>query len=355
MNLQRFTLLLAACSSLMIAQPQTATPAAPGAPATPPPGVEAALRERVRPFYQSYVDGKFRKGYDVAADDSKDAFLNLPHAHYDGFQIQKIVFSDDYTTAKVTTEIQTTFRFYGVAAPEKSNAETNWKLVDGQWYWYIPDASGSQYTMAQRVMMSRFHMTPPGGAAAPAAVSSAPPAASTGAPRVPPSIPPGLMPGMPPSGMPQGIPGMPQGMPGMPQGTPGMTGGSTALPPGFPQGGPSAPPAPASPAEILKQIRSQVTLDKPNVVFHPDQPGTAVVLVKNAMKDPIRINMSGGHHPGLAVSLDKTEIGAGESAAVSIAWKPIGGGAKAQPPQPATYGIVVMPSGAVLRISVTFQ
>ncbi len=76
------------------------SPAAAPAPlAAPPPGVERALRERVRPFYEGFVDGKFRKAYEIVADDSKDAFLTLPKPHYDGFEIQKVVFSDDFSTA----------------------------------------------------------------------------------------------------------------------------------------------------------------------------------------------------------------------------------------------------------------
>jgi len=44
-------------------------------------------QQRVRSFYQAYVDGKFRKAYDIVADDSKDAFLTATKPHYDGFEI----------------------------------------------------------------------------------------------------------------------------------------------------------------------------------------------------------------------------------------------------------------------------
>ena len=171
MNLRQFPLMLASCVWLAAAQVQ------PAAPAVPPPGVEEALRERVRPFYQAHVDEKYRKAYDVVADDSKDAFITATKPRYDGFEIQKIVFSSDYTTAAVTTEIHTTFQFWGRSTPEKTTEDSYWKMVDGQWYWYIPPpAAGAKvYTPAQRLLMGMFHVTPEGETpAAPAAPSPLP-------------------------------------------------------------------------------------------------------------------------------------------------------------------------------------
>ncbi|MGA3028366.1 MAG: hypothetical protein ABSF98_26760 [Bryobacteraceae bacterium] len=312
MNLQRFPLLLAACACLAAAQPQTA------ATAPPPPGVEEALRERVRPFYQAYVDEKFRKAYEVVADDSRDAFLIATKPHYDGFEIRKIVFSDDYTKAAVTTEIHTTLVFYGRTAPEKTTLESSWELVDGQWYWYVPaggpDSTAS--TPAQRLLMNMFHITPHGDGSAPAPVAAPP-----GTPAV---VPPGTPPGMP-SGMPSG------------------------LPPGFPQGGMTSP---AAVAGLLQSIRTQVRLDKDKVELRADQPGTAVVMVKNGMKGPVRIAVSGAQAPGLTVTSDKTEIGADASAAITIAWKPVG--PHAAPPPATSFGVSVTPTGAFLPFTVTF-
>jgi hypothetical protein len=288
--------------------------------------VEEALRERVRSFYQAYVDGKFRKAYDIAADDSKDGFLTATKPHYDGCEIQKIVFSDDYAKAAVTTEIHTSFFFWGQVAPERTTEESHWKTVDGQWYWYIPAAGpdNASYTPAQRAMMMRFNISPPGGGGP--APAPAPGAAAPGGPV-------GVSPGVP-SGMPSGPP------PGFPQGN--LAGGAGAPSPG----------GAAAAADLLRQLRSQVRLDKDSVELRADQPGKAVVMVKNAMKGPVQIAVAAAPTPGLTVTSDKTEVGAGESATITITWKP--SGSHVVPP-PASCGVSVKPTGAFLPFKVTFR
>jgi hypothetical protein len=306
MNLQRFPLLLAACASLVAAQSQ------PAVTAPPPPGVEEALRERVRPFFQAYVDGKFRKAYDIVADDSKDAYLTANKPHYNGFEILKIVFSDDYTKAAVTTEIHSTFTLFTLSAPEKGTVESSWKSVDGQWYWYIPPSEPDPFTPAQRAIMKRLNMSFPGRGPAPGA---APPGVSA-------ALPPGMTPGMP-SGLP----------PGFPNGT--LPGGSSA-----------------AARDLVRKLRSQVKLDKDTVELRADQPGKAVVMVKNTMLGPAQIVVTAASTPGLAVTSDKTELAADESATITIAWTPVGPHVV---PPPASCGVWVRPTGAFLPFTVTFR
>lgn len=319
--------LLAAGACLVAAQSQ------PAAPAAPPPGVEESLRERVRPFYQAHVDGKYRKAYDVVADENKDAFLTVTKPHYDGFEIQKIVFSDDYTTATVTTEIHTSFAFYGRIAPEKVPVVTYWKAVDGQWYWYVP-SSGTEtrsYTPAQRVLMNMFHFKPDSGgaAAAPGAAPAEAPAA------LPPAVPAGTTsPGAVPSGMPPQLP------PGFPQQL------------GLPGSGMSSAASEASASSLLQHLHSEVLLDKDRVEFHADRAATATVLVKNTMSGPVQIAVAVPPTPGLTANSDKAQLGAGESATITIVWKPAG---RHVVPPPASCSVSVRPLGAVLPFTVTFR
>jgi hypothetical protein len=303
MDLQRFLLLFAACACLAAAQAQTE------ATAPPPPGVEEALRERVRPFYQAHMDEKYRKAYDVIADDSKDAFLTSNKPHFDGFDVQKVVFSDNYTKAVVTTRIHTTMMFFGVAAPEKSIEDSTWKIVDGQWYWYLAAATQEQskYTLAQRVMMERLHMPLPG---------ENPPAAVPGAA---PALPPGAF----PPGMPMG------GAPGVPS-----------------LGGKSAG------SDLLKQLRDQVKLDRNGVELRADQPGSAVLVVRNSSNGPVRIAVGGAGVPGLTVTVDKGDVPALGSATITITWKP--GESPVVPPS-TSYQVSVRPSGASLPFTVRFR
>jgi hypothetical protein len=276
----------------------------------PPPGVEEALRERVRPFYQAHGDEKYRKAYDVVADDSKDAFLTSNKPHYDGFEIQKIVFSDNFTKAVVTTQIHTTLMFFGISAPEKAVEDSSWKMVDGQWYWYAAaqTAEEAKFTPAQRVMMDRLHIIPPG------------------------SKPPAPTPGTAPFALPPG-----------------------ALPPGMAAGGVPAMPSlggKAAGSDLLEQLRSQVRLDRNSVELRADQPGTATVVVKSASNGPVRVAVSGAGIPGLTVTLDKTEIPALGSATITIAWKP---GDVAKAPPSSAFRLSVLPSGMTLPFTVRLR
>jgi hypothetical protein len=278
--------------------------------AAPAAGRRGGLARARAALLSSHGDEKYRKAYDVVADDSKDAFLTSNKPHYDGFEIQKIVFSDNFTKAVVTTQIHTTLMFFGISAPEKAVEDSSWKMVDGQWYWYVAaqTTEESKFTPAQRVMMDRLHIIPPG---------TKPPAATPGT--APFALPPG------------------------------------ALPPGMAAGGDPAMPSlggKAAGSDLLKQLRSQVRLDRNSVELRADQPGTATVVVKSASNGPVRVAVSGGGIPGLTVTLDKAEIPALGSATITIAWKP---GELAKAPPSSAFRLSVLPSGMTLPFTVRLR
>jgi hypothetical protein len=331
MKPRRFPLFVTACAGMAVAQtqpgvnpatanaPQPATAAqAQSLPTAPPPGLEEALRERIRPFYQAFVDGKFRKAYEIVADDSKDAFLTEKKPHYDGFEIQKVIFSDGFTRAVVTAEIHTTLLVFGQSAPEHSIEESSWEVVDGQWYWCTPGGEGGATTAAAQTILSRLL----GGAPAAAQGASMPGASLTG-------LPPGMQ-----GGMPSGMPGMPPGMPsaGLPRGFPGMN-----LP-----GGASVPQTPHAP----------VALDKDRVELQAARAGTAALTVRNGSKDPVHIGIAAPQKAGLTVVSDKKQLAAGESATITISWNP--GDTQAQP-QAISCGVSVTPIGLFLPFVVSFR
>ena len=313
--------------------PATASAPQPGAaaqvqslPTEPPPGLEEALRERIRPFYQAYVDGKFRKAYEIVADDSKDAFLTEKKPHYDGFEIRKVVFSNDYTRAVVTTEIHTALFFFGVSSPEKSTEESSWKVVDGQWYWSAPGGGGTEagaVTSAQTILNRLLGANPtaPSGST------------SSGIPMT--ALPPGLRGG-----------GMPPGMAGMAAGTPS----AGSLPPGLP--GMSFPGMGTSAANAPQQARGLVTLDKARVELQIAQAGTAVLTVRNSSADPVHIGIAAPNMEGLSVTSDKKQLAAGESATITISWDPTGAHAQ---PQAISCGLSVTPIGLFLPFVISFR
>ena len=100
-----------------------------------PPPIEEALRARVDKYYQAYVTGKFREAFALVAEDSVDAFLSEGKAQFKKCETIRINWSEQFTKAKVVESCDGEFRFHGQTVPVKRPMTTDWKIVDGQWYW----------------------------------------------------------------------------------------------------------------------------------------------------------------------------------------------------------------------------
>jgi hypothetical protein len=100
-----------------------------------PPPVDEALRARVDKFYQSYVTSKFREAFALVAEDSQDAFFVAPKAQFKKCETIRINWSEQFTKAQVVEGCDGEFRFHGQSIPVKRPVSSDWKLVDGQWYW----------------------------------------------------------------------------------------------------------------------------------------------------------------------------------------------------------------------------
>ena len=100
-----------------------------------PAPIDEALRARVTQFYQAYMAGKFRDAYALVADDSQDAFMSSDKSEYRDCEILKIGYGENFTTAKVIESCRGEMRFQGHAFETKMPLQTNWKVVDGKWYW----------------------------------------------------------------------------------------------------------------------------------------------------------------------------------------------------------------------------
>lgn len=145
--------LVIVCASASAQTPEAPTPAAPTPAAQSPadisatqapsdvfdkapPAIDDALRERVSAFYQAHVDGKFRQADQYVDEDSKDVFFAADKPHFQGFQITKITYSDDFTKATVITACKTEMFFHGRKMPVTMPAVTHWKIDNGLWFWY---------------------------------------------------------------------------------------------------------------------------------------------------------------------------------------------------------------------------
>ena len=108
----------------------------------PPADVDRALRARITEFYQDHVDGKFRQADALVAEDTKDFYFASNKPKYLSFEIQRIDYSDGFTRAKATLLCEQYVMVPGFTdKPLKVPTPSTWKLVDGQWYWYVdPEA-----------------------------------------------------------------------------------------------------------------------------------------------------------------------------------------------------------------------
>jgi hypothetical protein len=119
--------------------PQSTPPVQSGADVfnSTPPGVEDALRARMKLFYDCYLTGKFRQAYDLVAEDSKDQYFNQAKTPYHSYKINSIQFSDNFTKAKVMVVVNRDFTFDNHTFPVDMPMMAYWKIENGQWVWYI--------------------------------------------------------------------------------------------------------------------------------------------------------------------------------------------------------------------------
>ncbi len=103
-----------------------------------PPEVDEALRSRISKFYQAQVDGHARQSEQYVAEDSKDYFFEMRKPRILSFEIRQIDYSENFTKANVVTVAPMYMKFPGFTnKPLPVPVRTFWKVVDGQWYWYI--------------------------------------------------------------------------------------------------------------------------------------------------------------------------------------------------------------------------
>lgn len=102
-----------------------------------PPEVDAALRARIRQFYQAHVDGKYRVADQVVAEDAKDAFFAASKPRYLGFDIIRINYSENFTKAEAVVSCLADWYMRGSKMKVNIPGTSLWKVVDGEWFWYV--------------------------------------------------------------------------------------------------------------------------------------------------------------------------------------------------------------------------
>ena len=104
----------------------------------PPAKVDQALRERISQFYQFHIDQQFRKAEALVAEDTKNFFYSRNKPTYTSCRLAKIVYSENYTRAKVTEFCEQYVMIPGFAEkPLLTPIPSTWKIIKGKWYWYV--------------------------------------------------------------------------------------------------------------------------------------------------------------------------------------------------------------------------
>ena len=108
-----------------------------------PPAIDEALRDRISKFFQLQVDGKPRQAEQYVAEDSKDYYYEMQKPRYLSYEIRSISYSDEFTKAKAMIAVEMIINIPQFQnKPMKIPFMTLWKVVDGQWFWYVqPEAS----------------------------------------------------------------------------------------------------------------------------------------------------------------------------------------------------------------------
>jgi hypothetical protein len=104
----------------------------------PPAGVDEALRARIQEFYHYFETQEYRKAEKMIAEDSQDFFYNHNKPHYLSTSIQSIQYFDHFTRATAVILAEQYIMMPGFAGkPMKVPTTSTWKIVDGQWFWYV--------------------------------------------------------------------------------------------------------------------------------------------------------------------------------------------------------------------------
>ena len=104
----------------------------------PPSDVDAALRARIKEFYDLHVNGQFRKADELVAEDTKDYYFNSHKPQYLSYEISRIDYFDNFTRAKAVIMCEMHIMMPGFNdKPMKMPTPSAWKIENGKWYWYV--------------------------------------------------------------------------------------------------------------------------------------------------------------------------------------------------------------------------
>ena len=107
-----------------------------------PPEIDEALRARVDQFYQAHVRGKYSEAFPMVAEEFRDDFIGASKEQYKSCETVRINYSENFTKATVVESCKGEWRWRGHIMPVTMPLSSNWKVVNGQWFWYTIKQEG---------------------------------------------------------------------------------------------------------------------------------------------------------------------------------------------------------------------
>jgi hypothetical protein len=103
-----------------------------------PPAIDAALRARVKEFYDAHVEKRTVEVFDMVAKDSRQVFFDMEKPFMRSYEIKHVKYSENFTKAVVLVSIDTDLVMLGFGRQKViMPLQSMWKIVDGQWMWYV--------------------------------------------------------------------------------------------------------------------------------------------------------------------------------------------------------------------------
>lgn len=111
----------------------------------PPAGVDEALRERVRQFYDLEQQGRFRQAEALVCEDSKDRYYDMEKRRWTSVELIQITYEENFTRARASLALGTEMATFAGPLAVKAPLTSLWRLENGEWCRYFPDPAKEGY------------------------------------------------------------------------------------------------------------------------------------------------------------------------------------------------------------------
>ena len=107
----------------------------------PPAGVDEALRERIRQFYELEQQGRFRQAEALVCEESRDRYYDMEKRRWTSVELIDIVYEDNFSKARVAMALGTQMNTFSGPIPVKAPLTSLWRFEKDSWCRYIPEPS----------------------------------------------------------------------------------------------------------------------------------------------------------------------------------------------------------------------